>query len=299
MKMMKYGFLTMFALVVLGSCNTNKETSANDQMIEQAFFKERDNFFNAISTPDETAASIRRLGAEFNPSLMHDPLLWGMYTTSKEKAAAALGIYISDLNYSVAFGQTEYTTALFDAVHNLSLKVGVEKQILEFLLTRYKNNIEQNDSVKHTLNQMYARAMQTVKGTENEIMIGITIGTHQIEDLHLMMGIIKTYPKDILPDDVRLEVLVPLFQTVLNERPTIETVNEFIKAVIKYSPPVSDNSHQEYYLNAFEDLVETYRRLTVEEKIRENRGMELVSDAVVLELDSKVEAIRSKVISPE
>lgn len=285
-------FLT---LLLLQACGPKQETenTTDDQAIDEAFTQARDNFFNSIRQPDETAAALMSIGADFNGSLLHDASKWSTYTGSNEKSAALLGIYLSDLNYSIAFKQTDKTAELFDAVHFLSMQIGIEKSVLEYLNTRYKNNIEQNDSVKSAMEELYANAIQSMRGTDREILTGIAIAAHQVEDLHLMMGIIETYPKDMLPDDVRTQVLIPLFKAVLNEKPMLESVNSFLSAV----PTQSEGDS--FYRTSLQDLITTYEELNIDEKIANNQGMELMNDALILKLDEKVTSIRNKIITNE
>ncbi len=295
MKRTHQSIVFSLSLLVLLACGPKQESeseeTSNDQAVSEAFEQTRDNFFASIRQPDETAAALMSTGADFNGELLHDPSKWSTYTNSNEKSAALLGIYLSDLNYSIAYKQTDKTEALFEAIHYLSLQIGVEKSILEYLMTRYKNNIEQNDSVKATIDEMYANAIQSTRGTDREILTGIAIGTHQVEDLHLMMGIIESYPKDMLPEDVRIQVLIPLFKAVLDEQPKLESVQGFLKAVV----PSEDTNN--FYVNSFEKLINTYNELNVDEKIANNQGMELMSDEIILKLNEQVTAIRNQIIS--
>ena len=283
-----------FALLVMIACGPKQEAeteeTTNDAAVSEAFEQARDKFFTSIRQPDETAASLMSIGADYNGELLYDPSKWSTYTSSNEKSAALLGIYLSDLNYSIAYQQSDKTEALFEAIHALSLQIGVEKSILEYLMTRYKNNIAQNDSVQATMDEMYANAIQSTRGTDREILTGIAIGTHQVEDLHLMMGIIESYPKDMLPEDVRIQVLIPLFKTVLEEKSKLESVQAFLKTVI----PAEDANN--FYLTSFEKLINTYNELNVDEKIANNQGMELMRDEIILKLNEQVTSIRNELI---
>lgn len=281
------------SLLLLNACGPKQETKSEEEeeQVSEAFAEERQEFFNRIVEPDETAARLMSIGADYNASLLYDPTKWSTYTSSNNKAAAMLGIYLSDLNYSVAFKQSDKTAELFEAIHSLSLQIGVEKSVLQFLMDRYKNNIDQNDSLKASLNGMYSNAIQSTKGTDREILTGIAIGTHQVEDLHLMLGIIQTYPKDGLPDDVRTQILIPLFKAVLEERAMIESAYNFLKTIV----PEEDSNN--FYLTSFKDLLDTYDELDIDEKIANNQGLELMNDAVVQKLSAKVSAIRNELTS--
>lgn len=291
----------LFCFVLLStfvlSCQKNKEAS-EEAKVSSSFEAERDAFFSNMVTPGEAAASLQATAAEFNASLMNDPKVASTYTTSEVKAAANLGIYLADLNYSVAYKQSANTKELFTAAHDLSKYIGLEQKILEFLMKRYEENISQNDSVGAVVNDLFEKSTAGFKGTEREKLVGIAMAAYQIENLHLALGIISTYPKDMLPDDARTQILVPVFRLVLSQQKNVETIYSFLKAISDPLNPEANPNHA-YYSTAFEELIAVYKKLNVEEKLANNQGTELMKDEVVQELSAKVDAIRSKIVSPE
>jgi hypothetical protein len=109
---------------------------------------------------------------------------------------------------------------------------------------------------------------------------------------------LESYPKDMLPDDARAAILVPLFKVVLGQRTNVENIYYFLKAESDIQDP-ANNPNYPYYANAFEELIAVYKKLNVEEKMASNKGLEIMNDAVVKELSEKVNAIRDKIVSPE
>ena len=105
-----------------------------------------------------------------------------------------------------------------------------------------------------------------------------------------MLEVIESYPKDILPDDQRFLVLMPLAKAVLAQEPNIKTLAEMLE--IDYT----DNDNDEYYATSFRTLINTYERLEVDDKIANNQGAELLNDSVMIELMAQVDAIRSEVV---
>ena len=59
---------------------------------------------------------------------------------------------------------------------------------------------------------------------------------------------------------------------------------------------VKGDDNDEYYATSFRDLINTYEKLDVDDKIANNLGSELLNDGVMLELMSKVDMIRSEVV---
>jgi hypothetical protein len=293
--MKKILFVLLLGSLTL-SCQKSKENSENQAATPDSttFTNERNTFFSNLLAPSEAAAQLQATGAEFNASLMHDPKKYTQYTSDDVKAAANMGIYLSDLNYSVAYKQSANTKEYFTAAHELSKAIGMEQGALDFLSQRYNNNIAHNDSVKNVMKDLLAKSTQSLQGTEREKLAGAAMAAYQIENLHLALGVIDAYPDDMLPSDARTVILIPIYKMILGQKQNIQTIYDFLKS---YSNP--ENPNYQYYSTAFEELIAVYNRLNVDERIAKNQGIELMNDAVMKELTQKVDAIRNKVTSAE
>ena len=293
--MKKILFVLLLGSLTL-SCQKSKENSETQATTPDSttFTNERNTFFSNLLAPSEAAAQLQATGAEFNASLMHDPKKYTQYTSNDTKAAANMGIYLSDLNYSVAYKKSANTKEYFTAAHELSKAIGMEQGALDFLSQRYNNNIAQNDSVKSVMKDLLTKSTQSLQGTEREKLAGAAMAAYQIENLHLALGVIDAYPDDMLPSDARTVILIPIYKMVLGQKENIQTIYDFLKS---YSNP--ENPNYQYYSTAFEELIAVYNRLNVDERIAKNQGIELMNDAVMKELTQKVDAIRNKVTSAE
>jgi hypothetical protein len=292
-------FIALASLIILFSCQKkSEETTTEAPPATPSFENERKAFFNSLLKPDDLSARLQATGADFNASLLNDPKNFTSYAGNEVKAAANLGVYLADLNYSIAYKQSDKVKAIFPAAHALSKSVGIEQGILDFLMKRYNDNLAKNDSVKAVVDELYTSATKDVEGSTREKLVGIAMSTYQIENLHLALGIIKSYPKDMLPTDARTQILIPVFRAVLEQKNNVEIIYGFLKSITDPSNP-EQNPNYPYYAQAFEELIGVYKKLNVDEMIANNKGIELMNDAVVAELSSKVDAIRSKIISPE
>jgi hypothetical protein len=285
----------MLAMITLVSCQKQKE-NPETAIVNNKFKKEREAFFNSLQAPAEVASKLQATAAEYYASLINNPQSYGSYTGDPVKAAANLGVYLSDLNYSIAYKQSADTKELFTAAHELSKVVGIEQTALDFLMRRYSENIAQNDSVKKVVGELYMKATTDLKGTDKETLVGIAMAGYQIENLYLALGILNTYPKDLLPTDARIQILVPLFNMVLDQQQNIEITLGFLNSISDPTDP-NRNPNYAFYANAYLELIDVYKKLNVNEKIANNQGTELMNDAVVQELIEKVSVIRNKVTS--
>jgi len=291
-------FIALAGLIILFSCQKKSEETTTEAPATPSFENERKAFFNSLLTPSDAAARLEATGADFNASLLNDPKKVASYANNEVKAAANLGVYLADLNYSVAYKESDHVKAIFPAAHTLSKSIGIEQGILDFLMKRYNDNLAKNDSVKAVVDELYASATKDAEGTTREKLVGIAMSAYQIENLHLALGLITSYPKDMLPTDARTQILVPVFRAVLDQKNNVEIIYGFLKSISDPSNP-EQNPNYPYYAQAFEELIGVYKKLNVDEMIANNKGIELMNDSVVAELSSKVDAIRSKIVSPE
>jgi hypothetical protein len=289
--------LPLFATAVLFACQPGRDKVA-ETVETQLFENQRNSFFAHMETAPSVAARLQATAAEFNGSLLHDPAAVSNYLGDSIKSAANLGVYLADLNYCVAYQEREVAGGLFNSAIALSKLVGIDQNVLEFLMIRYNDNISNQDSIADVINALYISSTSGLRVQSREPLLGVAMAAYQIETLHLALGVIEGYPKDILPDDSRIQILVPVFKFVLEQQEKVEIIHAFIRTLYDPSNP-GKTPNFAYYDQAFSELIDVYKRLDVQEKVAGNRGAELLSDAVVAELSAKVNAIRSKIVSVE
>lgn len=281
-------------LMALTICCQNKKTAEED-LASITFEAARSKFFMEIQAPADVAARLQAAGAEFIPELLNDPLYFSSYTSNEVKAAANLGIYLSDLNYSVAYQQSATTRELFQAIDELSKVVGIEQRILSFLKVRYEQNINQNDSVRAVFDELLKNATVGLQGTDREKFVGIVIAGYQIENLHLALGIIQAVPTDLDPQDERTQALAGIKKLVLEQQQSIETTYQFLRSISDPTNP-DKNPNLAYYATAFEELIAVYSEMKVPQPMMEVQAQEILTDVRVQSLHEKISAIRIRAI---
>jgi hypothetical protein len=286
--------LLLFTVFILIFACTTKEAKEDAQIEEEtkALSKDARKIMPNLPSPNEYAAILHSTGAEFNPMILNDPENLPGYLGGREKAVANLGVYFFDLGYCVAFRDREYYNKYYDVCHNLSIELGIEKSFMEVMMTRFKENLDANDSLKAYFRDTYLKAAEELGTSEEESTYYRTIflAGFYMEGLFNMLEMIESYPKDILPDDQRFIILMPLVKSVLKQKDNLKKLTEMLEINIK------GDDNDEYYATAFRDLIETYERLDVDDKIANNQGTELLNDGVMLELMGKVDMIRSEIV---
>ncbi len=248
--------------------------------------------FSKLPSPIEVAARIQATGADFNQSILSDP---GNATaisgeTNRNKIAANLGVFLSDMGYCIVYQQKDETKQYYDAASMLADKLGVKKDVLGYMMNRYDQNLENNDSLKTILSELYNTSTNDVSGDDASLVKGVISSAMYIESLHTLLGIINTYPKDMLPDDAKKVILAPLFRVVLNQKQNVHDIKAYLDEILPNAP------NAKYYDNAFNELSQLYDNLDIQNKIENNQLEELLNDQVVQELITKVGNIRDEVL---
>jgi hypothetical protein len=281
--------LITILLLFAAGCGTQEKKSGSTDATETA----HEAFFNNLRPPAETAATLKATYAPFDSTLLNDPRVWTSYSTNEVKAAANLGIYLSDLNYSVAYDQKKTTRAIFPAAQQLSRVAGIEKTTLDFLTKRYNDNINQNDTAMAVIGSLYLKATRDLKGTKREKMAGIATSAYLIENLHIVLGMITSAMQNRPTADAQI---IPLFQMVQDQKAHVSIIYNFLKSATDVSEP-DNNPNYPFYTQAFQELIEVYGRLQLDTMIANKQVEELLNDNTVIELAEKVDAIRNKIVS--
>ncbi len=271
--------LTVCVIILLSSCQKNQDTNSTDA---RAFEAERTTFFNSLKNREEITTRAPGLTG-FNPTLLNDTKNYYLYSTSEVMAAANLGIYLADLNYCILFKKSEEAKKYFEAVYELSKIIRVEKSTLEFLINRYEANIAQNDSLKLMVGQLLAQSTVGLQGTDRERLAGIAMAGYQIENLHLVVSTLNSFPDTLTAQQTQTQEL--LLNFILEQRGKFEVVYNFLRTNGDPLDP-DRNPNYPFFDNALRELIRVYQGID-----QTNPNMK--------ELGEVVNAIRNKVVSTE
>jgi hypothetical protein len=281
-----YSFVLIFLIISCKEKAAQEKTSAESDSLKA--------FFAKLPPPLEVAARIQATGADFNPAILSIPANAAEISgdKNKNKVAANLGIYLSDMGYCIVYKQKEDVAKYYNAASLLADSLGVKKDLLGYIMKRYEQNLENNDSMKTVLSDLYATSTNTLEGDEAITMKGIVASALYIESLHSLMALIETYPKDMLPNDAKKTILASVYKTVLNQKENIINVHNYLLASVKNAPKL------DFYNNGFNELVEIYDRLQIDDKIANNKFDELFKDETIQRLIFRVENLRNEIVKP-
>jgi hypothetical protein len=273
-------FLFLFSMLVF-ACGSKQEKDSPSE--SSAFSVERETFFNSLRNPDEVAERLIPDVVAFDSAMLNDPEYFYQYANDDIKAAANLGIYMSDLNYCIIVKEGDEIKNYFNAVYELSKAIGIEKGVLEFLMNRYQANMDQHDSVKLVVHHLFEQSTSKLQGTERERLAGMAMAGYQIENLHLTLSTLQALPD--APTHEQIQIQKELLQYVLDQQGKFEVIYNFVRA---NSDPLDPNRNPNYpfFDNALRELIVVYRNVTT-------------TDLNINELHEKVDVIRNKIISIE
>lgn len=249
-----------------------------------------DKVIRDIPSPAEIPYIIKSTGADFNPNIINDYKKYESYTISAKKAAFNLGIYATDIGYLSSYGKTQEALNYMDVCLKLTEAVGAQDAIDFAVLERFEKNLSNPDSLGSIIDQVIANSDNYLQANDRNNIAALMIGGTFIEALYISTQIIDTYPKDLLPDDLRLQVLSPLVQMIVSQKDALKDVIDLLESV---------DDKEEWVIatiNSLQELYENYTKFDPMGKIRDGKGNEVLNDEVLSRLTTQVDSIRSNVV---
>jgi hypothetical protein len=177
-----------------------------------------------------------------------------------------------------------------DVCLKLTETVGAKDAVDFNVLERFEKNLSDPDSLAVIIDQVIDNSDKYLQNNERTNIAALVIGGTFIEALYISTQIIDTYPKDMLPDDLRLQVLSPLVQMLAKQK-------DSLKDVIVLLESVDDKEDWEQAtINSLTELYENYTSFDPMGKISEGKGNEVLNDEVLSRLTIQVDSIRTNVV---
>ncbi|HEU5146320.1 MAG TPA: hypothetical protein VFT90_06390, partial [Chryseosolibacter sp.] len=276
----------------LASCSKsgeNQEQNAREfDEASESLNEQIEEFTYNIPPPSEIPYLLQATGAEFNQSLVNSREKVDQYTSQNDKAALNLGVYAADIGYLTSYDKTQEAIDYLTACRTLSDDLGLIGTFDAALLEKFEKNISNKDSLTRLLDRTIKDSREYLRDDSRNKLSSLVIAGSFIEGLYIATGLIKSYPKNILPEDNRNLVLTPLMRVVLEQK---SSVSEMVKML--------DDAEQTETISAikedFKELEKTYQGLNIEEQIKNNRADLVLSDKNLAGITSIVEKIRKRV----
>ncbi len=284
----------LFSIGIFFSCGGDKD-AAQDESKEFDAAKEslKENIEGVIvniPSPAELPYLLQATGADFNASLINSKESADKYMSTFDKAAMNLGIYAADIGYLSSYEQTQEALDYLQIAKQLADHLGVVDAVDQVVMERFEKNIDEKDSLYKIINGAIENVDQYLKTeARNRVAALVTTGSF-IEGLYVSTELVRTYPKDLLPDDARNLILTPVIQIILSQE---ESVGELIKLI--ESLPADDLTNQ--IKSDLKSLQENYVALNMEDQIKNNRADLMLTDETLVDITATVNRMRSDIIN--
>ncbi len=286
--------LLTFAIGILIACGSDKKkegSAAKEFDAAKAQLKEKvEKTMRDIPSPSEIPYIIKGTGADFNPSIVNDNKKYESYTISTKKAAFNLGVYATDIGYLSSYGKTQEALNYMDVCLKLAETIGTQDAVDMKVIERFENNLSNTDSLASIIDQVIANSDSYLQSNDRDNVAALMIGGSFIEGMYISTQIINTYPKDLLPNDKRMEILAPLVQMLVNQKESLKDVIDLLEGV--------DNKEdwEIATINSLNELYDNYSKFDPMGKIRDGKGNEVLNDELLSRLTNQVDSIRTNIV---
>ncbi len=286
-----FALLVIIGLASCGQKTNNEEASDNSEAFDQAESEVREQIESVvydIPSPSEIPFLLQATGAEYNESLINDIGKIGEYEITNDAAAMNLGVYATDIGYLVSYEKVQEALNYMSSTKSLADHLGVSAAINVSLLERFEGNLANVDSLAFILNEAIGETDQFLKDDSRSRMAALLITGSFVEGLYISTELIKTYPKDLLPEDSRNLVLTPLIKVILEQEKALNDLLGLLETVEQAQPVSGIKEH-------LMELQELYKSLNIEEQIENNQSSLVLTDATLIDITAKVSEIRATI----
>lgn len=283
----------LFTIGIFISCGGSTESTQDESKeFDEAKESLKENIEGVIvhiPSPAELPYLLQATGADFNASLINSKESADKYMSTFDKAAMNLGIYAADIGYLSSYEQTQEALDYLQIAKQLADHLGVVDAVDQVVMERFEENIDEKDSLYEIINGAIENVDQYLKTeARNRVAALVTTGSF-IEGLYVSTELVRTYPRDLLPDDARNLILTPVINIILEQE---ESVGELIKLI--ESLPQDDLTNK---IKAdLESLQINYSDLNMEDQIKNNRADLMLTDKTLVDITATVNEMRSDII---
>lgn len=289
----KFGYLSFLMVLLIGllACEPKKKETAEENaeafdQAQKAIDDQIQEVVYEIPSPSEIPFLLEATGAEYNNTLIHNNNRVSQYTTVSDKAAVNLGIYASDIGYLVSYGKVQKALTYMGTAKKLADKLGISGAFDVSLIERFESNLSRRDSLAELLNSSIRRAEDYLKVDGRDRVASLIVAGSFIEGLYIATQLVKTYPKDILPEDSRNLILTPLIRVILDQQEACKDLASLLKKLERSA--ITDELLENLKL-----LNKSYAALNIENQIKNNRADLVLSDKTLADITSRVANMRS------
>jgi hypothetical protein len=279
-----------FGLMSCGSSSSDKVNNSDEfkEAQKESLKQQIEDVVYNIPSPTEIPYLLQATGADFNPNLVNARTKVDQYASRHDKAALNLGVYAADVGYLASYEKTQEAISHLNTCKTLAENLGVIGAFDVEILRQFESNISNKDSLSIVLDRTIKKTENFLKDDNRNKLAALVIAGSFIEGLYISTGLVKSYPKDILPDDKRNLILTPLMQVILQQKKSVSELTKMMTSVEQTDPIVG-------MIDDLKRLETAYANLNIEEQIKNNKANLVLTDKNLVEITNIVEKVRKNI----
>lgn len=286
---LSFSALTAIGLASCGSSSSDKDKNSSEfKEAEESLSEQIEGVIYNIPSPSEIPYLLQATGAEFNESLLNPRTKVDQYSSRTDKAALNLGVYAADIGYLSSYDKTQEAIDYLGSAKTLADGLGVIGAFDVEVLKQFEANISNKDSLTRLLDRTIKKTEAFLKDDNRNKLSSMVITGSFVEGLYISTGLIKSYPKDLLPDDAKNLVLTPLIRVVLEQKKSVTELSKMLSSLEQTEPIAAISTD----LKALEAQ---YAALNIEEQIKNNKANLVLTDKNLVEITNIVERMRKSI----
>ena len=267
--------LSLLFIISVSACTSNKtsdETATEefDQAEEQLKDQIEEIVYN-IPPPAEIPYILQSTGVDFNEGLINDIGKVDSYQNDNDKAALNLGVYAADIGYLSSNEKAQKALSYLTEAKGLADQIGITGALEQQVIQRFESNLSSKDSLANIINQVIENADDHLKGNNRNEAAALMLAGSFTEGLYIACSLVRDYPRDVLSDENRKLILIPLVRLILEQEEPLADLTKLLSGL------EGDGTSAEL-ISMAKDLSTKYSALNIQEKIENNEGTSLLED---------------------
>lgn len=284
-----FSTLIAIGLASCGSSSSDKDKNSSEfKEAEESLKEQIEEVIYNIPSPSEIPYLLQATGAEFNESLVNPRTKVDQYASRTDKAALNLGVYAADIGYLSSYDKTQEAIDYLNSTKTLADNLGIIGSFDVEVLQKFEANISNKDSLTRLLDRTIKKAENYLADDNRNKLSALVVTGSFVEGLYISTGLVKSYPKDLLPDDSRNLVLTPLIRVVLEQKKSVSDLVKMLSNVEQTEPITT-------IVSDLKNLEASYNALNIEEQIKNNKANMVLTDKNLIEITTIVEKIRKNI----
>lgn len=288
MKFLRLSLLlaTFSTILLLWSCGQKAKEESKTDEFNQANADSADSAYVPPIKPSEIPYLLQATGAEFNQTLINDRRKVDSYVTRNDKAALNLGIYASDIGYLTSYDKTQEAIDYLGAVKVLSDHLQITGTFDAEFQKEFEKHISNKDSLGKLIDKAILKVDDILRDDNRKKLAALMFTGSFIEGLYVSTGVVRTYPKD-LPPDQRDQVLTPLMTVIMRQEGSVGQLLKILGTIDQAEPVASLVADLNLLQLRFKDLNEAIKK--------NNKPGLILSDKSLTEVTRIAEKLRKSV----